>query len=92
MKKKALALTLLVTILVLTVVSVLFVGKSNPSSLNNSEQNSLFIESFIPSTIGSNVTGGSIVLVNPTNGSFENLTLTVKIDDSEPVTPIMRQL
>jgi hypothetical protein len=90
MKKKALALTLLVTILVLTVVSLLFFGKSNPSSLNNPEQNSLFIESFTPSTIGSNVTGGSIVLVNPTSSNFENLTLAVKIDDSELITPFLR--
>ena len=82
MKKTALALILIVTILAVTAIAVLFAAK--PSSL--------FIESFNPTTIGSNVTGGSIVLVNPTNENFENLTLKIKIDDSELIVPFLRLL
>ena len=89
MKRTALAITLIVTIFALTVITVLFVVKPNFSS-NNSDKDSLFIASFTPSTIGSNVTGGSIVLVNPTSNSFENLTLKVRIDDSEPISPFLR--
>ena len=90
MRRNAAALTLIVTILVVTAIAVLFAVKLNPSSFNNPDQNSLFIASFSHVTIGSNITGGSIVLVNPTNKNFENLTLTVKIDDSEPIVPILR--
>jgi hypothetical protein len=92
MNRKALALTLMVSILVLTVVAVLIVEETNPSLFNNTDQNSLFIASFTPTTFGSKVTGGSIVFVNPTSNDFENLTLAVKIDDSELITPILRQL
>lgn len=66
------------------------VDKLNLSSFKDSDQNSLFIASFTPVTVGSKVTGGSIVLVNPTNNNFENLTLAVKIDDFELITPILR--
>ena len=91
MDRKTLALTFIVTILVLIIVAVLFV-KLNPSSIDNSDQNALFIASFSPQTNGGNVTGGSIVLANPTNKNFENLTLTTKIDDSELIVPILRLL
>ena len=36
------------------------------------------------------MTGGSIVLVNPTNENFENLTLKITIDDSEIIVPCLR--
>jgi len=90
MKKKALTLTFIVTILTITIIVVLFVEEFNPFSVDNSYQNKLFIVSFNPVTVGSKVTGGSIVLANPTNNNFENLTLTVRIDDSELITPILR--
>jgi hypothetical protein len=64
---------------------------SQDSKLNGSN-NDLLIESFNPSTIVSNVTGGSFILVNPTSKNFENLTLSVKIDDSEAIVPILRLL
>lgn len=89
-KKPVLTATLILVILVLATVAVLVVEKPNISQFNNSNENSLSIVSFTPSTIGSNVTGGSFVLVNPTNNYFENLTLAVKIDDSEPVLPFLR--
>ena len=91
MDRKTLALTFIVTILVLIIVAVLFV-KLNPSSIDNSDQNALFIASFSPQTNGGNVTGGSIIFANPTNKNFENLTLTTKIDDSELIVPILRLL
>jgi hypothetical protein len=90
MKRNVLALTVIVTVLVLMVVAVLFVVKPNQFSSNNHEQKNVLIDSFSPTTFGSNVTGGTIVLVNPTNKSFENLNLTAKIDDYEPVVPILR--
>lgn len=90
MNRKALALALLVTILVLAVMAVLLAEKTDPYPFNNPDQNSLFIASFTPSTIGINVTGGSIILVNPTSNNFENLTLAVKIDDSELIAPFLR--
>ncbi|MCW4045600.1 MAG: hypothetical protein NWE94_08810 [Candidatus Bathyarchaeota archaeon] len=75
----------------MTIVVFLFVGvKPNSSSSDNPEQKTLLVESFNATTIGSKVIGGNIVLINPTNKSFENLTLTVKIDDSEPIVPILR--
>ena len=92
MKRKALILTLVVTVLVLIIVAVLYVVKPNPSSSDNPYQKILFIASFSPSTFGSKVTGGSIVLVNPTNENFENLTLKVKIDDSDLIAPFLRLL
>jgi hypothetical protein len=90
MKKTTLAVMLIVTILVLTIVAILFVERLSISLVNNSDQNGLFIASFSPVTIGSNVTGGSIVLVNPTNKNYENLTLSVRIDDSGLIVPILR--
>jgi hypothetical protein len=54
-----------------------------------SNQNGLFVESFTPTTLGSSVIGGRITLVNPTDKTFENLTLSLKIDDSEIITPNM---
>lgn len=92
MKRKALALTLVVTIFVVTTLAVLLVVKPNPSSYDNPDQKALYIASFSPVTIGSKIVSGSIVLVNPSNKSFENLTLTAKIDDSELITPILRLL
>jgi hypothetical protein len=93
MNRKALALALLVTILVLAViVIVLLAEKTDRFPFNNPDQNSLHVESFSPVTIGSKIVSGNIVLVNPTNKSFENLTLTAKIDDSELITPILRLL
>ena len=89
MKRTALALTLIVSILVLTIVAVTFAGILNPAWFNNPDQTSLFIASFSRVTVGSKVTGGNIVLVNPTDKSFENLTLTIKIDDSELIAPIL---
>ena len=90
MKRRVLAATLVVTILVLTAITILFVEKSDDSSFNNPNQNSLFIASFSPVTIGSNVVGGSIVFVNPTNRNYENLTLSIRIDDSELIVPFLR--
>jgi hypothetical protein len=81
-KKTALTLTLILIILVLTIVTVLFVEKPNINGLS--------IASFTPFTIGSDIKGGSFVLVNPTSNNFENLTLAVKIDDSEPTSPFLR--
>jgi hypothetical protein len=92
MKRKVFVVTLLITILGLAVITVLLVEKGDNSSFSNSDQNSLHLESFSPVTIGSKIASGSIVLINPTDDSFENLTLAVKIDDSEPITPILRQL
>jgi hypothetical protein len=63
---------------------------TNQDSKLDGSNNDLFIESFSPSTIGSNVTGGTFVLVNPTNKNFENLTLTIKIDDSPLIAPNLR--
>ena len=48
--------------------------------------------SFNPVTVGSEITGGTVVLVNPTDQSFENLTLTIRINDSELITPVLRLL
>ena len=67
MKKAAVAITLNVTILVLTTIAVLFIVKPSPFPFDNSDQKTLLIDSFSLSTIGSNVTGGKLVLVNPTN-------------------------
>jgi hypothetical protein len=90
MKKTTLAPILIVTLLVLTIVAILFAERLNISSVNNSDQNGLFIASFSPVTIGNNVTGGSVVLVNPTNKNYENLTLSIRIDGSELIVPILR--
>ena len=92
MKKTFLALTLIVTILVLTTIAALFVVKPSPFSFDNSDQKTLFIASFSPENSGHGryVTGGRIVLVNPTNKNFENLTLTVTIDNSELIVPSLR--
>jgi hypothetical protein len=90
MKKTAVAIIIIVTILVVTTIAVLFVANPSPFPSDNSDQKTLLIASFSPSTIGSKVTGGEVVLVNPTNKNFENLTLTIKIDDSELIAPILR--
>ncbi len=63
---------------------------TNQDSKVDDSNNDLLIESFSPSTIGSNVTGGTFVLVNLTNKNFENLTLTIKIDDSDLIIPNLR--
>ena len=81
MKRKTIALTLIVTILVLTIIAVLFVEKPSPSSFDNPDQNSLFIASFHPILYGNIIRGGNITLVNPTNRYFDNLQLTAKVDD-----------
>jgi hypothetical protein len=53
------------------------------SNLAASNNNGLFIETFSPMKYGSTLIGGRIVLVNPTDQTFEDLTLSLKIDDSE---------
>jgi len=55
-----------------------------------SNQNSLFVESFTPTVLGSSVIGGRITLANPTDKAFKDLTLSLKIDASELITPNMR--
>jgi hypothetical protein len=90
MKRKALTLTLIVTIFVLTIIVVLFVIKPNPSSFNKPDQNTLFIAGFSPELGSSDVTFGNIVLVNPTSKYFDNLILTAKVDDSELIEPTLR--
>jgi hypothetical protein len=90
MKKTAVAITLIVAILAVITIVFVFAAKPNLFPFDNSDQKTLSIASFTPSTIGSKVTGGKVVLVNPTNKSFENLTLTIKIDDSELIAPILR--
>ena len=87
MKRKALLLTFILTILVLTTLAVLFAEKPNPSSFNNSDQNTVFIASFSPELYGNNVIGGDIVLVNPTNRYFDNLNLTTEVDDFKLIVP-----
>ena len=63
---------------------------TNQNSKLDGSNNDLLIQSFSSSTFGSNVTGGTFVLVNPTDKNFENLTLTIKIDDSDLIVPSLR--
>lgn len=69
-------------------ISAYSIATQNPVSTSN--QNGLFIESFSSITFGSKLTGGKVVLVNPTDKAYENLTLSLKIDDSELRIPYMR--
>jgi hypothetical protein len=59
------------------------------SNLAASNNNGLFIESFSLMNYGSTLIGGRIVLVNPTDQTFEDLTLSLNIDDSELIAPNM---
>lgn len=91
-KRKVLALTLIVAILVMIIIAALVAEKAKPSSSSDSDQNGLFIASFSPNFYGNdflgiNATGCKIVLVNPTSRYFENLTLTVKVDNSNFTVP-----
>jgi hypothetical protein len=92
MKTRMFAFMLIVTILTIGIITILLIEGFDPFSDDNSDRNGLLIASFDPVTIGSKVTGGSIVLANPTDKNFENLTLTIRIDDSELITPILRLL
>jgi hypothetical protein len=87
MKRKALALTLVVTIFVVTTLAVLLVVKPNPSSYDNPDQKALYIASFSPQLYGNIIIGGYVVLVNPTNRYFCNLNLTVEVDDLKLIVP-----
>lgn len=90
MKRSTLALTVIVAALVLALVAVLFIEQLNDSSFNSPDQNDLFIASFDPILLGSEVTAGNIVLANPTSSYFDNLTLTAKVDDSRLIEPPLR--
>ena len=90
MKRSTLALTVIVAALVLALVTVLFIEQLNDSSSNSPDQNDLFIASFDPILLGSDVTAGNIVLANPTSSYFDNLTLTAKVDDSRLIEPALR--
>jgi len=92
MKLSRMAVTILAVMVVMGLAAVLLVGEFGDSPLDDRGQSGVFIESFSHTTLGSKVTGGSIVLVNPTEKNFENLTLTITIDDSEPIAPFLRSL
>lgn len=92
MKRNTIALTIIVAIVVGGLVAILFVGEIGEYPFDGLCQNDLLIASFIPQTLGSQLTGGSIVLVNPTDKNFEDLTLTITIDDSELIVPFLRLL
>ena len=86
-------LIIIALIAILTAASSVYAYSSfitNQNSKVNDSNYSLFVESFSPVTIGSNLTGGKIVLVNPTDKTFENLTLSAKIDNSELIIPSLR--
>lgn len=80
MKKSITILAVVIFALIIT--AVLFIGKINPSSSSNLEENGLFIASFNSEPYGNNVYGGNFTLVNPSNRIFEGLQLTVEVDDS----------
>jgi hypothetical protein len=59
------------------------------SSLVNEEGN-LYFADYTACTYSDNSTYGNLVLVNPTNKSYSNLTLAIQVDGSEPINPTLR--
>lgn len=92
MKLSPTVVVVALVMLVIVLATVLFIGKIGDVPVDSVGKSGLFIASFCPQTYGSQFTGGSIVLVNPTEKDFENLTLTITVDDSELITPFLRSL
>ena len=84
---KNIAPSAIIIIALASIVAIWFVQKTDLSSSNNPDQNSLFIAGFSPELYGNNIIGGNIVLVNPTNRSFDDLNLTVEVDDLKLIVP-----
>lgn len=89
MVKKKLAVAA-VLFAVLIVSSVVCASVMIQNSWNMKWDNGLILKSFSALTYGDNITGGTLVISNPTQRAFENLTLNLRIDDSQPITPYLR--
>jgi len=81
-----------VVILCVILIAVLFVVKSKFASTSNDEQNSLYVAKFeitqawkgtSEGTTWRAVSEGNITLVNPTDTAFNNLNITIKLDESD---------
>jgi hypothetical protein len=83
--------------------AALFVEKTNVASASTDEHTSLYLASYIsgPWAHGSwngsisqspseGYMIGNIILVNPTSHSLSNLTLSIQIDSSEAINPLLR--
>ena len=82
-KLNKISLTVIALIATAIVVSSAFAYVSVQNlNVSGSSQNGLFIASFSPDLYGDNISGGNITLVNPSNKNFDNLQLTVTVDDS----------
>ncbi len=86
--KKLITAAVLVTILITA--SVVYACTTIGSNQTINRNNSLILKSFSATTYGDNITGGTLVIVNPTERVFENLTLCLRIDDSQLVTPFLQ--
>jgi hypothetical protein len=89
-KMKLAAAAVLVAVLVAA--SVVYTLITIEKSQNIEWNDTLILKSFSPSTYGENITGGTLKISNPTERAFENLTLTIMIDDSQLITPYLRLL
>lgn len=76
--------------LVIIIVATLVIIRADFAQPKQEKQNFLFISSYIPEQWGLNVTSGDIVLVNPTSTSYDNLNMTIKVDDSDLILPDLR--
>jgi len=89
MAKKKLAVAA-VLFAVLIVTSVVCTSVMIQNSWNNKWTDGLILKSFSAVTYGDNITGGKLVISNPTQRAFENLTLNLRIDDSQLISPYLR--
>lgn len=85
-RKLAVVAVLLAGLIVASVVCTSVIQNSWTTKWDDS----LIIKSFSAVTYGDNITGGTLVISNPTHESFENLTLNLRIENSQPITPYLR--
>jgi hypothetical protein len=85
-KKLAVAAVLFVVLIIASVVCSSVIQ----NSWNTKWDDNLILESLSAVTYGDNITGGTLVISNPTQRAFENLTFNLRIDDSQLITPYLR--
>jgi hypothetical protein len=77
-------------------IAVLFVAESNIALASKDTHTSLYVASYISgpwsesNSTGGGLTEGNIVLANPTSNSLANLTMTIKVDNSDTIIPSLR--
>jgi hypothetical protein len=84
------AVAVLVIVLCVVLVAVLLITAKPDAVLIDENQPSLYVASYTPGLSETSHIDGNIVLVNPTNRAYSNLSLSIQLDNYEITKPTLR--